>query len=393
MQSAYDVVIVGGAVVGSAVAYFLAAGPHFRGRVLVLEKDPTYAGAATSRSAGGMRQQFSTPENIAMSQFGIAFVKAARDHLAVAGEAPDIPFVENGYLFLATAAGLPALKANHAVQRRLGAPVALLEPAELRARFPWLNAADLAGGTLGLSDEGWTDPYGLLQAFRRKARSLGADYLQDEAVGLVRAGDRVTAVRLAGGGSIACGAVVNAAGIAAARIAAMAGIDLPVRPRKRFVYVFDCRAEGLARAPLLIDPSGVYFRPEGRSFICGMSPPESEDPDCTDFEIDYRPFEETIWPTLAHRVPAFESIRLANAWAGHYDYNRVDQNAILGPHPEVRNFFFANGFSGHGLQQAPAAGRAIAELIAHGRYVSIDLSRLGYGRLLTGAAIRETNVV
>src|SRR5690606_23209749 len=134
-----------------------------------------------------------------------------------------------------------------------------------------------------------------------------------------------------------------------------------------FVSVFDCRAP-IEKAPLLIDPTGVYFRPEGASYICGVSPPEESDPDCLDFEIDYSLFEDTIWPVLAHRVPAFEAIKLARAWAGHYDYNTLDQNAILGRPPELENFYVAAGFSGHGLQQAPAVGRAIAELIVHGAY-------------------------
>jgi FAD-dependent oxidoreductase domain-containing protein 1 len=391
MQS-YDVVIVGGGVIGSAIAYFLATQTEFKGSILVVEKDPTYAEAATSRSAGGVRQQFSTPENIRMGAFGAAFIKSVGEHLSVDGEAPTLPFVEWGYLFLATEAGLGILRYNHRTQSELGADVALLSPAELAARFPWLNVADLAGGSYGRSNEGWTDPYGLLQAFRRKARSLGVTYLADEVLAIGHDARKVTSLTLKSGGIIACGALVNAAGYHAHEIAAAAGIDLPIRPRKRFIYVFDCR-ERLERAPLLIDPTGVYFRPEGASYICGVSPPEDEDPDCTDFELDYRLFEEVIWPTLAHRVPAFEAIKLARAWAGHYDYNTLDQNAILGPHPDLTNFYFANGFSGHGLQQSPAVGRAIAELIAYGAYRSLDLRRFSYARVLKNEPIVEINVV
>lgn len=391
MQS-YDVVIVGGGVIGSAIAYFLAAQTDFKGSILVVEKDPTYAEAATSRSAGGVRQQFSTPENIRMGAFGAAFIKSVGEHLSVDGEAPTLPFVEWGYLFLATEAGLGILRNNHHTQSELGADVALLSPAELAVRFPWLNVADLAGGSYGRSNEGWTDPYGLLQAFRRKVRALGVTYLADEVLAIGHDARKVTSLTLKSGETIACGALVNAAGYHAHEIAAAAGIDLPIRPRKRFVYVFDCR-ERLERAPLLIDPTGVYFRPEGASYICGVSPPEDEDPDCTDFELDYRLFEEVIWPTLAHRVPAFEAIKLARAWAGHYDYNTLDQNAILGPHPDLTNFYFANGFSGHGLQQSPAVGRAIAELIAYGAYRSLDLRRFSYARVLKNEPIFEINVV
>jgi sarcosine oxidase len=392
MTQSCDVAIVGGGVIGSAIAYFLVGPMGFPGRVIVVEKDPTYADAATSRSAGGIRQQFSTPENIAMSSFGAQFVKHVGDHLSVEGEAPVIPFTEWGYLFLATPAGLPILEANHRTQLGLGADIALLDPAALKARFPWLRTDDLAAGTLGLSNEGWIDPYSLLQAFRRKARALGAVYLTDEVVGVERRGNRIEALTLAQGGRIVCGNLVDSAGYHAHEVAAMAGIELPIRPRKRFVFVFDCK-EPVERAPLLIDPSGVYFRPEGANFIGGVSPPEDQDPDCFDFEIDYRLFEEVVWPTLAERVPAFEAIKLVRAWAGHYDYNTLDQNAILGPHPEIRNFYFANGFSGHGLQQSPAAGRATAELITHGAYRSIDLTRFGYERVLRGEPIVELNVV
>jgi sarcosine oxidase len=388
-----DVIIAGGGVIGSAIAYFLKGWVEFPGSVVVVEKDPTYERASTPRSAGGIRQQFSTPENIAMSMFGIEFLRASGAHLEVEGERPHIPFVEQGYLFLATAAGMPILRRNHEAQRAAGAEILLLDRDGLAGRFPWLNLEGIAGGALGLKNEGWTDPYSLLQAFRRKARALGVSYLKDEVVGLERGGDRVAAADLKEGGRMTCGAFVNAAGAHAPEIAAMAGIELPVRPRKRFVYVFDCREPGLSGAPLTIDPSGVYFRPEGASFICGVSPPEEQDPDCLDLEVEYELFEEVVWPTIAHRVPAFESIKLQRAWAGLYDYNTLDQNAILGPHPRLRNFHAANGFSGHGLQQSPAVGRAIAELIAYGGFRSLDLSRFSYERVIAGRPLRELNVV
>ena len=270
MQSC-DVAIIGGGVIGSAIAYFLAGRTDFKGSIAVVEKDPTYETAATPRSAGGVRQQFSTPENIQMSMFGAAFIKDAREHLTINGEVVELPFVEWGYLFLATAAGFETLRTNHTTQTSLGAKVALLTPSELKVRFPWLHVDDLAGGCYGLANEGWTDPYGLLQAFRRKARSLGVTYLADEVTGLERVGNRIASVTLRDGGRLACSAIVNAAGYHADKIAAMIGADLPVRPRKRIVYVFDCRDKP-ERAPLTIDPTGVWCRPEGATFIGGISP-------------------------------------------------------------------------------------------------------------------------
>ena len=392
MSRKFEVVIVGGGVIGSSAAYFLATERSFGGSVAVIERDATYAEAATPRSAGGIRQQFSTPENVLISAFGASFIKSAKEHLAVGADEPDLQFREGGYLFLATGAGLETLIANQQLQRQLGAETQLLNPKELSGTFPWLNCSDLAGGSFGPRNEGWLDPYSLLQAFRRKARALGVTYLQDEVTGIDISQNRVRSVSLRSGEAIECGAVINCAGVNAWRIAAWAGLDLPVRPRKRLVYVFDCREE-LTGVPLTIDPSGVWVRPEGANFICGVSPEEDSDPDSTDFEIEYGLFEETIWPTLAHRVPAFEAIKLIRAWAGHYDYNVFDQNVIIGAAPHVPNFLMANGFSGHGLQQSPAIGRALSELVTFGAFRTLDLRRFGYDRVLSGRAIREANVV
>ena len=388
-----DVLVIGGAIIGSAVATFLAARPDFDGRIVVVERDPTYRTSSTTLSAASIRLQFSTPLNIEISRFGLEVVRHPERFLAVDGEVPEVDFVENGYLFLATDAGLATLEHNHAVQRALDVPVALLTPAELRQRFPWIHADDLAGASLGLADEGWFDAYALLQGFRRRARSLGVKELVGEVIGVELEGDRAAAVRLADGSRIETDWVVNAAGPWAAEVAAMAGIALPVRPRKRFVYHVEAPIS-LGAAPLTIDPSGVYFRPEGPTYLTGYSPQgDDPDPDTLDLIVDRSRFESHVWPALAHRVPAFDQLRLLDAWAGLYEVNTLDHNAIVGPHPRVRNLLFANGFSGHGLQQAPAVGRGLAEWIAAGRYESLDLSPLGYERIERGEPITELNVV
>ena len=256
-----------------------------------------------------------------------------------------------------------------------------------------MQVDDLAGGSLGLADEGWFDAYALLQAFRRKARSLEVEYVTGEVTGVEVEGDSVREVRLADGSRLACDWLVNAAGPRAASIAAMVGVELPVRPRRRFVYHFDCRTK-VAPAPLTIDTTGVYFRPEGPAYIGGYSPRAGEeDPDSFDLTFDRAPFEDVIWPSLANRVPAFEAIGLLDGWAGLYAVNTLDHNAVLGPHPGIGNLLFANGFSGHGLQQAPAVGRGLAEWIATGRYETLDLSGFGYDRILRGEPVRELNVV
>ena len=388
-----DVVVIGGAIIGSAVATFLAARPDFDGRIVVVERDPTYRTSSTTLSAASIRLQFSTPLNIEISRFGLEVIRHPERYLAVGGEVPEVDFVENGYLFLATEAGLATLEHNHAVQRSLDVPVALLTPAELRRRFDWIHADDLAGASLGLADEGWFDAYAWLQGFRRRARSLGVTEVLGEVTGLELDGDRAAAVRLADGSRIVTDWVVNAAGPRAAEVAAMAGIALPVRPRKRFVYHFEAPVS-LGAAPLTIDPSGVYFRPEAPAYLTGYSPHgDDPDPDTLDLVVDRSRFDDHVWPVLAHRVPDFDRLRLLDAWAGHYEVNTLDHNAIVGPNPRVRNLLFANGFSGHGLQQAPAVGRGLAEWIATGRYETLDLSPLGYERIERGEPIVELNVV
>jgi FAD-dependent oxidoreductase domain-containing protein 1 len=387
-----DVVIVGGAAIGSAAAYFLAAHTDFKGTVRVLEQDFSYARSATSLSAASIRHQFSTPENIRMSQFGTQFIRQIADYLAVDGDVPDVGFHEGGYLFLASEAGLGVLQANHRVQRSLGVDVALLAPSALQARFPWLATDGLSAGSLGLSGEGWLDAYGLMQGFRRKALALGVQYQQARVAGLQRQGRRLQQLTLEDGTTLSCGVVINAAGTGARALAHSAGIALPVQSRKRCVFYFTSPAQ-LPGCPLVIDPSGAYFRPEGAGFICGISPPDTEDPECFDFEVQHTLFDEVLWPTLAARVPGFEAARVQHAWAGHYDVNTLDHNVILGAHPDVDNLLFANGFSGHGMQQSPAVGRALSELVVCGGYRSLDLSALGWARVIENRPLLEVNVV
>jgi glycine/D-amino acid oxidase-like deaminating enzyme len=393
MGETFDVAIAGGAIMGSSIAYHLAADKDFSGRILVVEKDLTYARAATSLSLSSIRQQFSSPINIRVGLAGVTFLREAKERLAFDGEGPDLPLTENGYLYLASDAGAQVLRENHFVQQNEGADIALLSPHEIRSRFPFLNVEGIALGALGLSGEGWFDSYLLLQAFRRKARSLGVIYREDEVVEVERSGARVTGIRLAGGERIGCGAFVNAAGASgAAKIARGLGVEIPVRSKKRCVFVFEAK-DRWPDCPLVIDPSGVYFRPEGRAYVCGTSPPEAEDPDSDDFEVIWSQFEEALWPVLAHRAPALENLKLVRAWAGHYDLNLFDHNAIVGRLPGYENTYLAAGFSGHGVQQSPAVGRGLAELIAHGRYAALDLSDFAFERIAAGQPLLETNVI
>jgi len=284
------------------------------------------------------------------------------------------------------------LRENHAMQKAHAVDVALLTPGELKARFPWISTEGVALASLGLSGEGWYDGYSLLQAFRKKAASQGARYVQAHATGLRRHGRTATGVQLDSGETLDADMVVNAAGAWAAKVAGWAGIELPVHGRRRSVFSFSC-PETLPGCPLVIDTSGIWLRPEGRQFICGFAPPEDQDPDDAPLDVEYSAFDDFIWPSLAERVPAFEAIRMTGAWAGYYEMNVFDHNAILGLHPDCDNLFFANGFSGHGLQQCPPAGRGVAELIRFGEYRSLDLSPVSFARILENRPLVERNVI
>lgn len=377
-----DVVVIGGGAIGSSVAYHLKSDPAFGGTITVVERDPAYTRASSALSASSIRQQFSTPLNIHLSRFGIEFLRRARELLGV-----DLGLREPGYLFLASPAGEAVLRANHAVQKAEGCAVDLLDPAALKARFPWIAEEGLALASHGTANEGWFDGSSLMQGFRNTARALGATYIVDEVVSFDSAG-----VELKEGGRLEARAVVLAAGPWSGELAGRSGIALPVEPRRRSVFVFDVReAPGLT--PLTIDPSGTWFRPEGRFYLAGTTPTAGNDPPGAPLEVQHQEWDEMVWPALAERVPAFEAAKVVNSWAGYYEYNTFDQNGIVGRHPRIERLIFATGFSGHGIQQSPAVGRAVAELIVHGEYRTLDLNTFGYDRLELGRPIRELNVV
>lgn len=401
MKESYDVVIVGGAVIGSAVAYFLSVNPDFKGSVLVVERDPTYAKAATSLSSSSIRNQFSNSINVKISQFGTEFIKSFADTMQVGDDRPDLNFHQGGYLFMAnTAEQVQVLKENHEVQRACGADVVLWNRDELANAFPHLRVDDIELASYGRSGEGWFNNTGLMYGFKAKARDLGAEYVTDEVIAIGKEGNRITSVTLKSGQTVSCGTLVNASGAHAALTARMAGLDVPVEPRKRTLFVVDCAKtpEGSAtvnngRLPLMIDPSGVFCRPEGQFFLAGCSPVEDPAVDWDDFEPRYDEFEEIIWPALAERSESFEAIKVVNQWAGHYDFNTLDHNLIVGRHPEVTNFIYANGFSGHGLQQGPATGRGVSELITYNEFRSLDLSEVGYERVIENRPFLEKAVI
>lgn len=389
-----DVVFVGGAVIGSAGAYFLSENPDFDGSIIVVEADPTYDRSSTSRAQNSIREQFSNPINIRISQFGMDFIDNFDENVQVDGHAPAINFRGTGYLFLASDdVHLARLAREIEVQHREGAQTHMLTPGGVKTEFPYMDVDEIVGARCGSPREGSFDAWALLQGFKQRAIANGVRYLHDRVVGLESGAGRVHAVTLESGQSIACGHVVNAAGPRARVIAEMVGLPLPVEPRARTSFVFDCRTPIEHNVPLTISPEGVHFRREQHHYMCGTKPFDDRAIDYDDLRVRSDEFEEQIWPTLARYVPAFDRVSVVTSWGGQYAFNTLDQNLIIGPAPDPPNFLFANGFSGHGLQQAPAVGRALGEWITYGEYRSIDMTQLGYARVQRNEPFVENAVI
>lgn len=389
----YDVIIIGGGMIGSACAWFLADNPDFDGTVAVIERDPSLEFSSTSRTAGAIRQQFSTEINIRISQFGVEHIRAFREQTGGDEDAPEIHIDEFGYLLLTTEAGAPALREAVALQNVCGVGTRLLDPDDIARDFPAIDPSGVHLASHNPRDEGTFGGQLMHPWWRRQAKRRGTDFITAEVAGIEVRNGHVARVRLASGETLGAGAVVNAAGPRAAGVAAMAGLALPVEPRKRFSWQFAAAKPPAGPLPLIHDLSGVYVKPESGGFHTGCAPDEDVAVDPDDFTMDPHIFEEKVWPAIAARVPAFEAIKPHAEWAGHYAFNTFDQNAIIGRHPDLTNFIFVNGFSGHGLQQAPAMGRGVSELIAHNGYRTLDLQPLSYDRLASGAPFLEKAVI
>jgi glycine/D-amino acid oxidase-like deaminating enzyme len=396
-RASYEVVIVGGAMMGASAAWFLCDNPDFDGSVLVVERDPTYEWCSTAHTNSGIRQQFSSLLNIRISQFGARYIKSFRDRMGGDDRVPEVPFNEIGYLYLAgSEAFAEVLRANREVQRAAGAATELLTPAEIAAEWPFYVTDDLVLGSINRVDEGYWDGATVFDWWRRKSRERGVEYVSGEVVAMTRnaAGDRIESVTLASGAVVACGTMVNCSGPRAARTAAMAGIDLPVEPRKRYSYIFRAETPLSKPLPLTIDPSGIHVRENGGgTYLAGGHTEHDPAVAPDDFAMDHGFWETEVWPAVAARIPQFEAVKVQAEWAGHYAYNTLDQNAVVGPHPDIPNFLFMNGFSGHGLQQSPAMGRGIAEWIAYGEYRSLDLSPFHYDRIRKREPYLESAVI
>lgn len=384
-----DVVVVGGGAIGAAVAYFLRSASQACS-VTIIERDPTYGSASTPRASGGVRRLFSLPENIELSNFSIPFFERFPAEMSVEGEPAEIGFRKGGYLFIVPPRAREMLLANYETQLEHGVNVNWLEPDGLKAKFPSMNVSDL-GAAVHSPDDGWLDPYSVLQGLKRKSRAIGADFVADEVVGLELTGRRIRRVRLRSGREIEAEWVVNAAGAWAKEICAMANVSVPIEPLRRFEHYFECQ-DAIEPLPYIKDIHRLAFRPEGRGYSGGV--PTLEEPRGYNLELDQSYFEDVVWPALAHRFPAFERTKVKSTMPGLYDQNDFDGNVIIGPGAGgLTNFQMLAGFSGHGLMHAPGCGRAMAELILTGRYQTIDLSRFGWQRVLDDKPVPERGII
>jgi len=386
----FDLLIIGGGVMGSSIAFHLAS-EGFSGRIAVFEKDPTYEKASTALSVGGIRRQFSTEVNVLLSQYSLTFYQEFGERMETEGGRPEIDFKPRGYLFLGSEKNWPILVKHQAFQKSLGVETQLLNVKETLQLIPDLNTEDLVGSSFSAGD-GYMDPHSVLQGFVRKARHLGVEYIHQEVVEIVRKRDRLEGVKTKDGKTYFSSSIVNAAGPNAGEVGKMAGIEIPVVPVRRMVYLVKPPRLFNYDLPLTIDTSGVYFLHEtGRQILTGKS--RKEEPPGFNYVWDRNYFQEAIWPFLAHRVPLFDELKVVSGWAGLYEVNQWDSNGIIGEHPGVRGFYMAVGFSGHGFQQAPAVGRALSELIRLGQYETIDIRPLGYERILEGRKVSEEEVI
>lgn len=397
VKSSYDVVIVGGAIMGSSTAWFLSDNPDFDGNVLVVERDPTYEFASTTHTNSCIRQQFSTDLNIRVSQFGAEFITNLRRYMGGDARVPELSIWSFGYLYLASDEGFAnALRANCAVQHAAGTATELLTADQIKAEFPFYKVDDILLGSINRVNEGYWDGATVFDWWKRQARERGVEYITNEVVSMSKSRDgrRIESVTLASGEVVSCGQLVNATGPRAAQTAAMAGIEVPVEPRKRHTWVFRAEKPLEQVLPLTIDPSGVHVRDNGGgTYLCGGHADHDPAVAYDDFALDHSLWEELIWPTIATRIPQFEAIKVQNEWVGHYAMNVFDHNAITGPHGEIENFLFLNGFSGHGLQQSPAMGRGTAEWLTYGEYRSLDLSPFHFDRIAASEPVLEKAVI
>lgn len=384
---------------GSSTAWFLTDNDDFDGSVLVIDRDLTFESCSTAHTNSCIRQQFSSELNVRISQFTADFIKNIRAYMGGDERIPELSIRNFGYMYLAdTKAAEDLLRENQKLQVAAGAATEVLSREEIKERYPFYNLDDIVAGSINTLDEGHWDGSTVFEWWKRQARERGAEYIENEVVAITKnvADTRVESVTLKSGEVISCGQLLNASGPRAVLMANMAGLDLPVEPRKRYSWIFKADQPLDRELPLTVDPTGLHVRENGGgTYEAGGYDHALPDAACDydDYTMDYGLWERYVWPTLATRIPQFETVKITAEWAGHYAYNTFDHNAIMGPHIEVENFIFLNGFSGHGLQQSPAMGRGTAEWLTYGEYRSLDLTPFNYARIPENRPIIEKAVI
>ncbi|HEY4254397.1 MAG TPA: FAD-binding oxidoreductase [Roseomonas sp.] len=380
------IVIVGGGIIGSSIAYHLAVAGA-AADVVVVEPDPTYEFAATPRAVGGVRLQHALPENVEMSLYGDAVYSDFATHVHGGSVDYDPQFHRIGYLYQVRGADdVAALEANAAMQRSHGIEVHLLDRAALGQRYPSFNFDDVDAAALSPAD-GQIDPFGALMGTRRAAEGRGITYLKDRVVGLDVTDGKVTAARLESGGTLAVDTLVNAANCWAAGICDMVGMRVPIAPMRRQQFFFDTR-DAIETIPAMRYSTGLSIRPHQKGYVTGYT--RFDEPRVFNWELEPNLFADFLWPQIAEKSQAFEAVKEKGGWVGHYDMNALDGNAVIGRFPAVPNFILAAGFSGHGLQHGPAVGRAVKEMILDGGFRTIDLTRFSYQRIIDNTPLPDS---
>jgi glycine/D-amino acid oxidase-like deaminating enzyme len=383
----FDVILVGGGVMGCATATYLLKADN-RLKVAIIEKDLTYARASTPLSDGNTRVQFNIKENIQMSLYGLEVLERFGEEMAVGDDKPDVAFRQQGDLFLFEEDGRAGAKRGLALQQSLNCEVEWLTPEMLRQQYPLFNLESCVGGTFGRQD-GTMDPYAMLIAYKKKAKALGAVIIEAEVAELLLDGKCMSGVRLSSGEVLKSNTVVNTAGAWATNVAQTIGVNLPVQATKRQVFVIETGAQPERLLPLVVFPSGLYLIQEhGGVFLCGKSL-ATDAVGTEDFSWDLQLFNDFLWPDLVAYVPSFDRLKVLRGWSGLYAVNTFDGNAILGEWPELQGLYLANGFSGHGFQQCHAVGRYLSELIT-GQTVTLDLSIFSPQRILDDEPVFES---
>jgi glycine/D-amino acid oxidase-like deaminating enzyme len=390
MAQTADVVLIGGGIIGASIAYHLRQ-DGFSGRILVIERDTTYAHAATPMSLGGIRQLYGVPSNIQLARYSLQFYEHFDEVMSGEWGQARAHFHQRGYLLLLDDQNQEAWSRRYEVQRHMGVEVEMLPPGQVHELFPHLYVGDVSYALFSRRD-GYINPRGALQGFIERSRELHCTWLQDEVIGFKPTSGQIFEVHTRRAGEINTPVLVIVSGAWAHHVAALAGINLPVQPvRRQACYVTLPKSLGY-KLPMVIDRSDVHFRHDTESddhlilsYIIRNEPPGFN------FDWDSAQFEAHILPTLRRRLPASGDIQLQRGWAGHYAVT-PDENPILGPHPELPGLFMATGFSGHGVMLAPASGKVLSEIIRLGRYETLDATPYHLERFATGKLISDPQI-